>query len=270
MNQLPEDCIAKVMSYLGPHQSCRLATVSRTFSSASQSDVLWESFLPANYRSVISQSSDPSLLTGSVPKKELFRLLCQRPILIDQGKKSWMLEKQSGKVKMMLGARDLHIVWMDDPNNYWQWERMDPNCRFWVQEVAVLNLVWWLEIRGRVDTRMLSPGMSYAAYLVYKLTDDFYFFDVETVKVGVVGVGEAQEAKLAEESIRGPKPRRMWGIVRRTTTDSDSELRRVKLGEFKNEKEEDDEVEFFVMEVEKGLDKRGLVVHGIEIVPLAV
>ncbi|CAN0892413.1 F-box protein PP2-B10 [Linum grandiflorum] len=265
MNELPEDCIAKVMSYLGPQQSCRLATVSRSFASASRSDGLWESFLPANYRSVISQSSDPPLLDGSVPKKELFRLLCQRPVLVDQGKKSWMLEKQSGKITMALRARDLFIVWMDDPR-YWKWE-MDSNCRFGVQEVAVLDLVWWLEIRGKINTGLLSPDTSYAAYLVYKLTEDYYFFDEETVKVGVVGVGGAEEVKLAEETVRGPRTR-AWGRRRNKRTAA-SELRRVKLGEFKTE-EEDDEVEFFVMEVEKGDDKGGLIVVEIEIVPLAI
>ncbi|CAN1731598.1 F-box protein PP2-B10 [Linum perenne] len=258
MTELPEECIVKILSYLGPKRSCRLAAVSRSFYSASQSDVLWESFLPANYRSVISQSSDQSLLTGGgdvLPKKQIFRRLCERPILIDQGKKSWMLEKQGGKVTMMLGARDLSIAWGDDPS-YWRWRKLR-NCEFRVQEVAVLNYVWWLEIRGRIKTRMLSLGTTYVAYLVFKLEDHYHFFDQHPVKIGVGpvggGGGEAEEVTLASSEVLRSGRREKWY--------------RVKLGEFENGGE-DDEVEMFVVEVEKGLSKGGLVVHGVEIVPL--
>ncbi|CAN1175504.1 F-box protein PP2-B10 [Linum perenne] len=285
MNELPEECIVKILSYLGPKRSCRLAAVSRSFYSASQSDVLWESFLPANYPSVISQSSDQSLLTGGdVLKKEIFRRLCERPILIDQGKKSWMLEKQGGKVTMMLGARDLLIAWGDEPR-YWQWRKL-PNCEFRVQEVAVLNYVWWLEIRGRIKTRTLSPGTTYVAYLVFKLEDHYHFFDQHPVKIGVGpvggGGGEAEEVTLAssevlrsgrrefKHAVRAQWVHKCEGSVQRPVTKRPREEKwyRVKLGEFENGGE-DDEVEMFVVEVEKGLTKGGLVVHGVEIVPLA-
>ncbi|CAN1235701.1 F-box protein PP2-B10 [Linum perenne] len=269
MTELPEECIVKILSYLGPKRSCRLAAVSRSFYSASQSDVLWESFLPANYRSVISQSSDQSLLTGGgdvLPKKQIFRRLCERPILIDQGKKSWMLEKQGGKVTMMLGARDLSIAWGDDPS-YWRWRKLR-NCEFRVQEVAVLNYVWWLEIRGRIKTRMLSLGTTYVAYLVFKLEDHYHFFDQHPVKIGVGpvggGGGEAEEVTLASSEVLRSGRRE---FKHASCGGSGEKWYRVKLGEFENGGE-DDEVEMFVVEVEKGLSKGGLVVHGVEIVPL--
>ncbi|CAN1175503.1 F-box protein PP2-B10 [Linum perenne] len=290
MTELPEECLVKILSYLGPKRSCRLAAVSRSFYSASQSDVLWESFLPANYRSVISQSSDQSLLTGgdTLPKKQIFRRLCERPILIDQGKKSWMLEKQGGKVTMMLGARDLSIAWGDHPV-YWGWRKLC-NCEFEVREVAVLlGYVWWLEIRGRIKTRTLSPDTTYVAYLVFKFEENYKFFDHHPVKIGVGpvggGGGEAEEVKLApcevlrsgrrgfNHAVRAQRVHEWKDSFQRHATkpwcgERRKKWYRVRLGAFESGGE-DDEVEVFVMEVETGFAKRGLVVHGVEIVPLS-
>ncbi|CAI0545480.1 unnamed protein product [Linum tenue] len=288
MNELPEECIAKVMSYLGPQQACRLASVSRTFSSASQSDVLWESFLPSDYRSIISQSSDPSLLSTSASKQHLFRRLCQQPVLLDQGKKSWAVEAGRGKISMMVGARDLAITWGDTPA-YWRWET-DPDSRFAGGEVAALELVWWLEIRAKIQTRRLSPGTTYGAYLVFKLMGGHIGFAGQPVKVGVGFVGDEGSGKESVANLdpaaagAGGRSRRnppagggsrVLGMVLRWVTRPKVVQPRkrgdrwweVKLGEFENGVAGGEEVEVSVKEVESGQVKHGLVVHGIEFRP---
>ncbi|CAL1403615.1 unnamed protein product [Linum trigynum] len=52
---------------------------------------------------------------------------------------------------------DLAITWGDTPA-YWWWET-DANSRFAGGEVAALELMWWLEIRAKIQTRRLSPGV---------------------------------------------------------------------------------------------------------------
>ncbi|CAI0442480.1 unnamed protein product [Linum tenue] len=76
-------------------------------------------------------------------------------------------QKGRGKISIMVEARDLAITWGDTPA-YWRWET-DANSRFAEGELAALELVWWLEIRAKIQTRMLSPGTTYVAYLVFKL-----------------------------------------------------------------------------------------------------
>lgn len=74
----------------------------------------------------------------------------------------------------MLGSRDLTIIWGDTPY-YWEWTSL-PESRF--PEVASLQAVCWFEIRGKINTSLLSPGTKYAAYLVFQAHHSFGFEDV--------------------------------------------------------------------------------------------
>ncbi|PHT41685.1 hypothetical protein CQW23_20539 [Capsicum baccatum] len=139
--------------------------------------------LPSDYQSIISGSVTPIPDFGS--KKDLYVYLCHNPILIDEGRKSFSLEKRTGKKCYFLGARDLNIAWADTPR-HWIWTSL-PESRF--PEVAKLKRVWWLEIRGTIRVGVLSPRTSYVAYIVYKLKNDHGFhFRPSEVSVGVCGV----------------------------------------------------------------------------------
>ncbi|MBA0680988.1 hypothetical protein Goari_012653, partial [Gossypium aridum] len=81
LTDLPQDCIATVISFTSPRDACRLSLVSTTFKPASESDAVWESFLPSDH-----QASIPSSLSFS-SKKELYLSLCENHILIDGGRK---------------------------------------------------------------------------------------------------------------------------------------------------------------------------------------
>ncbi|KDP23312.1 hypothetical protein JCGZ_23145 [Jatropha curcas] len=180
---LPEGCIANVLSFTGPRDVGRLSVLSSTFRSAAESDAVWESFLPPEYQSIISGSPDSSLLVCSPSKKDIYLRLCDNPILIDGGKKSFQLDKWSGKKCFMISARDLLIVWGDTPR-YWRWTS-ELDSRF--AEVAELIGVCWLEIRGKINVCMLSTNTLYGVYLVYKTTAGAYGFERQPVVVKVGG-----------------------------------------------------------------------------------
>ena len=80
-NVLPEGCIANLLSLTTPRDACRSSLVSSSFRSASESDVVWERFLPieTEYMEAIVSLSFSS-------KKQLFLHLCDHPLLIDDGK----------------------------------------------------------------------------------------------------------------------------------------------------------------------------------------
>ncbi|XP_004309340.1 PREDICTED: F-box protein PP2-B1-like [Fragaria vesca subsp. vesca] len=94
---------------------------------------------------------------------------------MDNGKMSFSLDKWSGKKCYMICARELFIVWAQDKSRYWSWISV-AESRF--KEVASLDEVCWLEIRGKIDMSILSPWTLYKAYLVYKLTKRHYGFNV--------------------------------------------------------------------------------------------
>lgn len=286
---LPEGCIANILSLTSPWDACRLSAVSSAFRSAAESDAIWERFLPSDYQSIISRSLDsPSIVCSS--KKDLYFRLCDSPILIDGGNKSFSLEKRSGKKCYVLAARELSIVWADTPR-YWRWISL-PDSRFF--EVAELIGVCWLEIRGKINTRTLSPKTKYAAYLLFKSASGSYGFEYHPVEVSVgIAGGESGESRVvyldADQNQRHRfqiMPRRaglfnrtlrhiyrVRAAVAREEGNEHYPIQRkdgwmeIELGEFFYEGGESGELEMNVMEVKGGHWKGGLFIQGIEVRP---
>ncbi|KAF2288277.1 hypothetical protein GH714_005768 [Hevea brasiliensis] len=176
-NRLPEDCVSTILSFTSPLDVCRSSSVSTSFQSAADSDIVWESFLPSDYSNIVPRSVVHLKFSS---KKELFVRLCD-PIIIDGGRKSFKLEKSSGKKSYILSGRDLSITWSKEPM-YWNWVSL-PESRF--SEVASLRTICWLEIQGKIKTQMLSPNTVYGAYLVLKITDRAYGLDLIPSEVSV-------------------------------------------------------------------------------------
>ncbi|XP_050382068.1 putative F-box protein PP2-B12 isoform X2 [Argentina anserina] len=286
LQALPEGCIANVISLTTPPDACRLSSVSRSFRSAAESDAVWSKFLPPEIPTILSHTAAdaPSCRSKS---KEFYLALCDHPVLIDDGKLSFSLDKWSGKKCYMVAARDLAIVWADTPN-YWKWISVN-DSRF--GEVAELVGVCWLEIRGRIDTRLLSPLTMYKAYLVFKLTAAAYGFDYQPaeVSVGLVGSeptkhdvfldadrGQTQSYQIVPRRIGIFHRSRILGLqVSRPREIDDDQYPKeradgwleIELGEFFCKGGEDGALEMTCLETKGGQWKGGLIVQGIEVRP---
>lgn len=274
-----------MISFTSPIDACRLSLVSTLFKSAAESDTVWAKFLPSDYQNIVPES--PSVSS----KKDLYLSLCENPVLIEDGKKSLSLDKESGKKCFMLAARDLTIVWSDTPT-YWKWISL-PDSRF--PEVAELISVCWFEIRGMIDTGMLSPMTRYKAYLVFKTTMSVYGFEYQPVEVIVGLVGSEASKRTVYVDIERERQHRQWirprsfGIFQhrlrgirlpdyvppapRGNMDQHPKERgdgwsEVDLGEFFNVEGKDGELEISILQT-AGHWKGGLVIQGIEIRPLS-
>ncbi|KAL9400472.1 hypothetical protein Peur_009433 [Populus x canadensis] len=285
LNELPEGCIANALSFTTPQDVGRLSAVSPMFMSASVSDVVWERFLPRDLESILSTSHDGSrLLASAASRKELYFSLCENPVLVDNGRKSFSLEKKSGKKCYRLSARDLLITWGDTPE-YWKWNS-DPTSRF--PEVAELISVCWLEIRGKINTSMLSPATLYTAYLVLKLSIDTYYYGLDDQPVAVAmkldgeesytrTVSWSAERRWGQVPRNARRPFSLFSFSRRrsvSTGESDGHYPQergdgwleIELGEFFTKEGKDGELEIRVFDGTSHW-KRGLIVEGIEIRP---
>jgi len=75
-------------------------------------------------------------------------------------------------------------------------------------EVAELLSVCWLEIRGKINTRTLSPATLYTSYLVFKVTAGSYGFENQPVEVAVGVVGsEGHKRSVFLDAERGRRLR---------------------------------------------------------------
>ncbi|KAJ7544391.1 hypothetical protein O6H91_09G077100 [Diphasiastrum complanatum] len=148
--ELPEDCLACILSHMIPRDVCRLAVVSRAFWEASKSDMVWERMLPVNYQETLKQArGEPPRLTS---KRELYDCLCQK-VLLKDGKQALWLDRATGGVCYVLSARALNIAWGSDPR-YWEWHPQH-GSRF--HEVAYLRSVCRFEVSGSLRC-YLQPG----------------------------------------------------------------------------------------------------------------
>lgn len=261
IQDLPEGCIAAIVSRTTPLDAGRDSVVSKTFRSASDSDAVWNRFLPSDISSIISGSP---LLANAPTKKDLYLALSDRPVIIDHDNKSFQLVRKSGKKCYMLSARSLAIVWGDN-KHYWNWIPL-PDSRF--PEVDKLVDVCLLEIRGVINTVVLSPNTQYTAYVVFKMIDAWGFQNrpVE-LSVGVEGGQSSTKIVCLDPNVEveGMQHNRAVGL-QRPSVRSDGWLE-IEMGEFFSSGIENEEVLMSLLEIKAGNWKSGLFLEGIEIRP---
>ncbi|XP_059652361.1 F-box protein PP2-B15 [Cornus florida] len=273
LDQLPEDCMARVLSFTTPRDTCQTSAVSSALHAAADSDLLWEKFLPPNYREILSRLVTPVEFKS---RRELFGILCS-PLLIDGGNKSFSIDKSTSKKSYMLSARELSITWGSNPL-YWCWK---PLLQSRFAEVAELILIWWLEIHGNINTLMLSPNTKYGAYLILKICDRAHGLDSIPSEVSVEVGDYHSKGMICLKRPREDRIRPFVGGTRRIEvlrpSFSKEEEERVvrerrdgwleiELGEFYNDGSEK-EVKMSLREVKGEHLKGGIVVEGIEVRP---
>ncbi|XP_062084870.1 F-box protein PP2-B15-like [Humulus lupulus] len=274
LDQLPEDCFAHILSLTSPQDACRSSLASSCVRAMADSDSLWDHFLPSDYKEILSRLVFPVVYSSN---KELFFRLCS-PCLIDGGKKIFWIEKSTNKKCIMLSARELSITWASHPL-YWTWKPI-PESRF--AEVAELITMWWLEICGSVNTKMLSPNTLYTAYLVVKFADRAYGLDFLPSEVSVeVGNSKAlgkvnlnpQEGRSKHfhrvrflNQLEALRSRLLQDQERGGLGERENGWIKIELGSFFNDGS-GEELKISLREVKGQHLRGGLIVEGIEIRP---
>ncbi|KAF4361901.1 hypothetical protein F8388_005637 [Cannabis sativa] len=272
---LPEDCVSTILSFTSPLDVCRSSAVSSTFSSAAESDVVWERFLPSDYHQLLLRLVKTTTNSDFYTKKELYFHLCN-PLLLDGGTKSFKIEKSSGKKSYLLSARELLITWGDEPM-YWSWKHVKES-RF--AEVVELRTISWLEIHGKIRTQMLSSNTTYSAYLVMNISNRAYGLDTAPFEISV-NVGNRQvsygtvcvsgydknkmQEKIMKQTLKTtPFVEEKKNVIISERNDGWVEI---KLGEFFTGENDDEEVKMSLTETKGYHLKAGLVIEGIEVRP---
>ncbi|CAI9768949.1 unnamed protein product [Fraxinus pennsylvanica] len=185
---LPEDCLSHVIGFTSPRDVCRFMLASTVFCNSVESDLVWDKFLPCDYLDIISKLVSPVEFSS---KRDLFFQL-STPLLIDGGNKTFAIDKFTNKKCYMLSARELSIAWGNYPL-YWCWKRL-LQSRF--LEGVELIMVCWLEIQGKINTRMLSSNTTYGAYLVVKLAGRAFGLDSLPSEVSIEVGSDGSKRKI--------------------------------------------------------------------------
>uniref|UniRef100_A0A0E0CSY8 F-box domain-containing protein n=1 Tax=Oryza meridionalis TaxID=40149 RepID=A0A0E0CSY8_9ORYZ len=233
--RLPEELLSAAISLTAPRDALRTAAVSRAFRAAADSDAVWASFLPCD----LPDLADGELYPAPPSKKDLFlRLSAGHYLLLPDRLKaihlSCLIWHVTGAKCYVLSARALVIIWTCTPRD-WRWIPLT-DSRF--TEAAELLSVCWLEILGKMDSRMLSPNSTYAAVLVFKIAEEFYQLDTVDATVNLAGTKSSREVALTRFR---PDPHEEETAVLFPRSRADDWME-VELGEFFNEEGEDGNV----------------------------
>jgi len=163
MGDLPESCISHILCFTTPGDVCRFSAVNHTFSSAGNSDSVWDKMLPIQYPHLLARMDSPLEICS---KKELYFALCH-PNWIDGRTKKFWIERDTGKLCLFLSPKDLNITSGDD-NQYWHWISQDESS---LKEIAELIAVRQLEVKGQFDCKLLSPGAAYSVSFRLKVPE---------------------------------------------------------------------------------------------------
>ncbi|KAL9227441.1 hypothetical protein vseg_003129 [Gypsophila vaccaria] len=274
---LPENCLSQIISLTSPLYILRSSLVCKLFCSLAKSDFVWNRFLPSDF----DHHHNPFFIQRckSFPsKKHLVLFLCRSFLLFDGDFKSISLDKWSGKKCYMLGARELSIDLGDNPN-CWRWKPLS-DSRF--PEVAELLGVTHLQITGKISTTLLSPNTTYHAYFSFKLRSWSRGFEVRPVKVSVSMIDpsgayisssgssvtrtfylKAQESDTLRLNILDDEETFMNG------RDSIDKWMKIDMGKFFNCADSNvAALEMTLTSTDLAFLKSGLIVHGIELLPL--
>ncbi|XP_028782014.1 F-box protein PP2-B11-like [Neltuma alba] len=251
---LPRDCMSKIVSFTTPRDACRSSAVCSAFKDSADSDETWEAFLPADCHHLVAQSSAPPANLDSLTKKQLYHHLCDHPLLLANNTMSFSLDKESGKKCYMIGARGLWILWSPDLR-YWSYASIQES-RF--PEVAVLDHVWWFEVKGILNTRLLSPKTTYDVFFIFQFGSEILGFTGTFINFSLNKSG----AFTSEGQVVLYPPR--IGVKER----EDGWLE-IKVGEFYTDHEEDGDglLEFRLWEFNDYNEKKGILVEGFEFRP---
>ncbi|CAA0816688.1 F-box protein PP2-B11 [Striga hermonthica] len=246
--RLPEGCVSEILSLTSASDALRSSTTSKAFKSASESNYVWERFLPLSWREMVSMSATP---VEYATIRDLYFTLCRNPILINGAKMSFSLDKRNAKKCIMIGARELQISW----KGCWDFTS-HAKSRF--LEVAKLRSPSWIHIQGKLKTEMLSENTNYAAYLVFWLEKMDGLRSSDTV---VRILNDKSKHKQHNEHFES----REAGKIARTRKDGWMEM---EMGNFHNESGDYGTVEAWLIEIHNPHSKSGLVVEGIEFRPV--
>lgn len=132
------------------------------------------------------------------------------------------------------------------------------------QKVAYLQSVCWLDVKGKINTRILSPNTTYGAYLVFKMAEMSSGLRSANAVVRFVNAETESEAEARAVVVHLQRSRgrnRCRGVRR-----SDGWLE-IEMGSFFSGGGDEGEVEARFMEIQNNNWKSGLIVEGFEFRP---
>ncbi|XP_019180196.1 PREDICTED: F-box protein At2g02240-like [Ipomoea nil] len=171
MEKLADNCISDIISFTSPVDASVFSVISKRFKTTSESDTVWNKFLPSDIQQILSRSSSSIPLVFPT-KKDLYLSLSDSPILLDGGKLSFWLEKKTGKKCFMVSAQELTFTGQHHTSGSM---RVPEGIVSRFTETASLHINGGGElelygISGKVCRQMLSEETLYSCHLVYTMS----------------------------------------------------------------------------------------------------
>ncbi|XP_017230901.1 F-box protein PP2-B10 isoform X1 [Daucus carota subsp. sativus] len=241
-----------VLSRTSPADVVRISLVSKSFQSAANSDVVWDTFIPPHHRKLVLDRYYKSTFESS---KDVFLFLCEHIAESHTDPLKFWLDKWSGKMWLKMTYENLSITQL--ATDYWTRSK---------EQYPVLGHVIWLQVYGKIPTSRLSPETAYEAYLVFRLSDYICYglhIPIEA-SVGIPGEEITKELIYLDPRIAKSGS---FNYYPNTYPGEGNPLIEVKMGEYFNKEGENRDVEVTLKEVKSGRPKCGVHIAGMKMLP---
>lgn len=165
---------------------------------------------------------------------------------------------QDIKMSVFLEARSLYIPHKTNPQHWiWTWDSG--------HEVVELQKVYWLEIKGMVDTSCLLKMTCYSAYFVFKLKQRTQWIHTALTSVRYLkDKGSYSESRRCQVFLTKSESSKDPGQFPNIRQDGWMEI---KIGDFYVTSGNEGEVEMRLWNTENKYGKSGLIVRGVDVRP---
>lgn len=162
LGDLPENCLALVLTHLDPVEISKMGRVNRTFHQASLTDLVWEQKLPQNYQILVRNYHLDDDESCTLTKKQMFARLCRPNHFGSSSNKVFWMEKNGGMC-VCISWKEMKITGIED-RRYWSHISSDES-RF--NTFAFLKQIWWVEVEGNLEFEF--PAGHYSVYFRLQL-----------------------------------------------------------------------------------------------------
>ncbi|CAI5499905.1 unnamed protein product [Closterium sp. Naga37s-1] len=147
MSDLPDDCLASVLSFLPPALIARSASVCSAWRAATASPVAWQRVLPDLCRHACFTALP--LASRQPHPRAWCRELC-RGVLLDGGVFHARMDSRTAKLTVSVSiSKACGVTWMGDPR-YWHMETRGNTTGAVFPDVPHLLRVCWFDVNGHV------------------------------------------------------------------------------------------------------------------------
>ncbi|XP_019198420.1 PREDICTED: F-box protein PP2-B11-like [Ipomoea nil] len=173
-----EDILTRVLCLTDPRFVCSITITSQMFNRAAGYDLVWNTFLPPNFRQLIEGLPNADHLL-TLPRKTLFLYLTENPVCINDRNvaQKILLNRNTGHIAYFYAGTSINVSWFDevimDGTHQRESSISTPIRPLWFPRCMDLINPLWLQLNALINPVLLSRNCNYTVRFIFRMLPEF-------------------------------------------------------------------------------------------------